>query len=216
MLDLAKLREAYFNPPPEDPERLPTREELWARAERRAVEACLLNGGDPRAQGLGEHGSLIGGAGKPLTTNPIDPDRCGPRTLLPLAWFEHPLARSCTPPDGGPEGAYVVFQHLTAGHLAGYPDRPDGNELRRIFQSPDPTRRERSILYHVFACIRASDLPRLFSRGGLSVYEVARALHFAGIKRAVVVDWINEFGQRPEAAKVAKAAKAASVRSPMP
>ena len=42
MLDLAKLRAAYFEPPPEDPERLPTREELWARAERRAVEGCLL------------------------------------------------------------------------------------------------------------------------------------------------------------------------------
>ena len=48
MLDRAKVRAAYFDPPPDDPERVPTREELWARYERRLVEACLLHGGDPQ------------------------------------------------------------------------------------------------------------------------------------------------------------------------
>ena len=38
MLDLAKVRHAYFNPPPDDPERALTREELFARYERRRVE----------------------------------------------------------------------------------------------------------------------------------------------------------------------------------
>lgn len=42
MLDLDKIRHYYFNPPPDDPERVPTREELYASEERRAVERCLL------------------------------------------------------------------------------------------------------------------------------------------------------------------------------
>ncbi|MDE0179643.1 MAG: hypothetical protein OXP36_13745 [Gammaproteobacteria bacterium] len=50
MLDLAKVRHAYFHPPPDDPERALTREELFARYERRRVEACLSHGGDPRRE----------------------------------------------------------------------------------------------------------------------------------------------------------------------
>ena len=65
MLDIAKIRHFYFHPPPDDPERLPSREELYAREERRAVELCLQCGDDPREDSLGEHGALIGGAGKP-------------------------------------------------------------------------------------------------------------------------------------------------------
>lgn len=37
MLDIAKVRRLYFNPPPDDSGRDPTREVLWARAEPRAV-----------------------------------------------------------------------------------------------------------------------------------------------------------------------------------
>ena len=37
-----------------------------AEAERRFVRLCLERGGDPKAEGLGEHGALIGGPGKPV------------------------------------------------------------------------------------------------------------------------------------------------------
>ncbi len=97
MLDLAKVRRLYFNPPPDDPEREPTREELWARAESRAVEACLRWGGDPKAEGLGEHGALIGGRGKPLRRLTSNPERSLRRRPLPLAWFDTPRARARPP-----------------------------------------------------------------------------------------------------------------------
>ena len=45
MLDLTKVRHAYFHPPPDDLDRVLTREELYARYERRQVEGYLRRGG---------------------------------------------------------------------------------------------------------------------------------------------------------------------------
>ena len=197
MLDIAKIRDLYFNPPPDDRERLPSREELYAREERRAVERCLLSGGDPRERALGEHGSLIGGLDKPLRRFTWDPE-FAPRSRvpLPLPWFDNPRARSmASNPD--PDHARVFFAHLSAGHLAGYPNRPRGADLGRLFRSPRLTPVERDQVWHVFACMRLSDLPGLLSRGGLSLYEVARAIHLSKTLRPRVIAWLNQFGSRP-------------------
>ena len=197
MLDLKKVRDAYFNPPPDDPERAPTREELYARYERRRVEACLRSGGDPREAGLGEHGSLIGGAGKPLSMSSVRQERAVHLRPLPLAWFDNPRACSAVPPPGGNAEAHAFFGALAADHLAGMPERPTGARLAEIFRAPKLTKREWSQLWHVFACIRIPDLKRLLSRGGLSIYEIARAIHLSETRRADVVSWINQFGVRP-------------------
>ena len=61
-IDQKALREAYFNPPAAGEFRdIPTREDYMADAERRFVRLCRERGGDPKAEGLGEHGALIGG-----------------------------------------------------------------------------------------------------------------------------------------------------------
>ncbi len=197
MLDIARLRHAYFNPPPADPGRLLTREEHIARHERRVVAAWLAGGGDPGAAGLGEHGSLIGGPDKPLRTSNLDcpPEYRAARIPLPLSWFTHPEAR--TPPPGGAPQDHPVLDALIADHLAGYPNRPSGSELARIFRSATPTERECSILYHVLGCIRSWDLTRLLSRERLSVFELARAIHFSGIRRPQVIDWLHMFAAPP-------------------
>ena len=197
MLDLAKVRHAYFHPPPDDPERALTREELFARYERRRVEGCLRHGGDPRREGLGEHGSLIGGPGKPLTAFGVRPERVGRLRPLPLPWFDYPLARSASPPPGGADEAHDFFAALAADHLAGMPERPTGAALARTFRATRLKGREWSQLWHVFACIRIWDLKRLLSRGGLSVYEIARAMHLSDTCRAEVVSWINQFAVPP-------------------
>ncbi|MDE3262637.1 MAG: hypothetical protein OYL41_11715 [Acidobacteriota bacterium] len=113
MLDVVKIRHFYFHPPPDDPEHESTPEELWASAERQEVEECLLRGGDPRAEGLGEHGSLIGGPVKPARCFGFNPEKRLPRNPLPLSRFDHPRARA-TPPAtpenpgrGAPEAAKV-------------------------------------------------------------------------------------------------------------
>ena len=197
MLDIAKLRHAYFNPPRENPGRPFTREEHIARHERRSVAACLAAGGDPRAEGLGEHGSLIGGSDKPLSTSNLDcpPEYRPPWSPLPLTWFMHRRAR--TPLPGGPPDDHPVLDALIADHLAGYPNRPTGAELARILRSEAPTARERSILYHVLGCIHPWDLTRLLAHERLSIYELARAIHFSGIRRPDVIDWLHMFASRP-------------------
>ena len=202
MLDLEKVRAAYFNPPPDDPERVPTRQELYACYERRLVKACLLSGGDPREAGLGEHGSLIGGAGKPLRVSSVRPERAVPLRPLPLTWFDNPRARSSVPPSGGNAEAHAFLGVLAADHLAGMAERPTGARLAEIFRAPKLTRREWSQLWHVFACIRILDLKRLLSQAGLSVYEIARAIHLSETRRADVVSWINQFGGKLGAPEV--------------
>ncbi len=198
MLDIAKIRHLYFNPPPAEPGPVPSREELYARAERRAVQSCILTGGDPRALGLGEHGALIGGPGKPPRQFSRDPDFTRrSRTPLPLPWFDHPKARSEPDPAPSDDDVRAFFAHLSGGHLAGYPDRPSGAELSRIFRTADMAPVQRDQVWHVFACIHQWDLPGLLYPGGMSVYEVARAIHLSRTLRPHVIAWINLFGQEP-------------------
>jgi len=198
MLDIGKIRHFYFNPPPDDPERLPSREELYAREERRAVERCLSSVGGPREKALGEHGSLVGGPGKPPRSFTWDPEFAPrSRTPLALAWFDIPRARSrVSNPDR--DEVRVFFAHLAGRHLAGMPIRPTGAALARTFRSLRFTPAERDRVWHVFACMPLSDLPRLLSRGGLSLYEVARAIHLSRTLRPHVIAWPNNFGVRPE------------------
>lgn len=199
MLDIAQLRHAYFHPPADERDRPLTREEHIARYERRALDACREHGSDPRHLHIGEFGSLIGGPDKPLSFSNLDcpPEYRASRSPLPLSWFTHPNAR--TPAPGGPPEDHPVLDALIADHLAGYPDRPTAAELARIFRSTVPTSRERSILYHVLGCIRPWDLTRLLSRERLSVYELARAIHFSGIRRPQVIEWLHMFAARPPA-----------------
>ena len=196
MLDLDRVRAAYFNPPPEDPEYQPSREERFAEYERRAVKWCLERGGDPRAEGLGEHGALIGGPGKPprVIGRPVPLEYAVDWRPLPLSWFGHRRAR--TPLAGGNDDVLTI---LVAGYLAGTPNRPDGRGLARIFRSEDPTPRERAHLYEIFACMEPWYLAPLLSRSGLSLYEIARAIHVSDTRRGQVVAWLNQFGVRPEA-----------------
>lgn len=74
-------------------------------------------------------------------------------------------------------------------------DLPAGPaELR----APRPTPTERDQVWHVFACIDLRDLPGLFLRGGMSLYELARAIHLSRTLRPHVIAWINQFGVRPD------------------
>lgn len=198
MLDLGLVRAFYHEPPPHDPERIPSREELYARYERDRFECCLLRGGDPEAEGLGPHGSLIGGRSKPLTLFHGFPELRARIHPLPLAWFDHPRAHAPIIPAGGVRDANRFFHALSCAYLAGMPDRPSGPLLRRHFQSADLSRLPRSHVWHVLVCIQSFDLHRLIPRGGVSLYEVARAIHITGIRRGTVVSWINQFAVRPE------------------
>ena len=197
MLDLAKVRAFYFDAPAPEPSRMPTREELYARHERERFENCLLRGGDPEAEGLGPHGSLIGGPGRPLTVFHGFPEQRAKIDPLPLSWFDHPRGHTRLVPPGGIPEAHTFFASLSGAYLAGMPDRPSGPQLRRYFRSPEPGPRARSQIWHVFACIHPFDLHRIVPRGAVSLYEAVRALQITKTRRAAVVAWFNQFGVRP-------------------
>lgn len=198
MLDLEEVRQAYYHPPPEDPERIPTREEIYAERERLSVETCLRLGFTAEQMGLGEHGSLIGGPSKPLSTGGFPPERIARLWPLPLTWFDYPLARRTYPPPGGEAEAYRFLYALSADHLAGVPQRPDGGHLMQILRSDAYTPRERMQIWHIFACIRMADLIGLLSRAGLSIFEIAQAVHLSETTRASVCTWINYFAVPPD------------------
>ena len=186
MLDLERVRHAFFHPPPDEEIRPATREEHIARRERNAVAACLAAGGDPRAEGLGEHGSLIGGPGKPIrhANHATKLEYAQPWTPLPLSWFSYARARAR--PPGGPPSDHPLLTLLIGTHLAGYPDRPTARELARAFRTDSPSARGRSILYHILGCIDPWHLPRLLFDERLSIFELARAInHDAGVAEHV-------------------------------
>ncbi len=197
MLDLAKVRAHYFDPPPPDPERVPTREEIYARYERERFEACVERGGDPEAEGLGPHGSMIGGRGKPLTAFHGFPELRAQLRPLPLSWFDHPRAKTTLVPPGGLREAHAFFHCLSCSYLAGMSERPSGAQLRSHFKAPELDAHARSDVWHVLACIRNFELHRLLARGAVCVREVARAMHLSETRRATVVAWINQFSAPP-------------------
>ena len=197
MLDFDQVRAFYFDPPPHDPERIPSREELTARYERERFDTCIRRGGDPESEALGPHGFLIGGDGNPLSVHHILPEVHAKLRPLPLTWFDHPHRRARTLPPGGIKEAHLFFRSLSHAYLAGHRDCPSGPRLRRYFQSPDLSDLPLSLVWHVLACIRSFDLNRLLAYGGLSLYEIARAIHLTKISRSSVGRWINQFAIPP-------------------
>lgn len=200
MLDFDRVRAFYFDPPTADPERIPSREELTARYERRRVENCLLSGGCPKTQALGPHGSLIGGPDKPPTVHHAFPELVAKLHPLPLAWFDHHQSPGRGLSPRRLEGAHIFFRSLSHAYLAGTPNPPNGVQLRRHFRAAALGGTARAQVRHIFASIRAFDLHQLFARGGISIYEIARAIHLSRTRRALVVNWINQFAGRPTSA----------------
>ena len=198
MLDIAEIRKLYFDPPPDDRTHLPTREELYARYERQRFERCVEAGMDPRQTGHGEFGSLIGGSGKPLTVYNAPPEMALRTWPLPLSWFDYPAAHRSLPARDGECEAIFFLASLSAGHLAGMPNRPSGDDLAKIFRSAAISNAEWAQLWDILGCIHIVDLKGLLFRAGLSIYEIARAIHLSEIRRGEVCMWINQFAIPPE------------------
>lgn len=197
MIDYDLVRAYYFDPPPADPERVPSDEELIARYERRRFENCILRLGDPVAEGLGPHGSLIGGPDKPATVHYERAERTAPLNPLPLSWWDYPRARRAILPPGGQPAAHAYLGDLAGIHLAGIATRPSGPQLARLFRSAHLSTADRAVLAHLFGAVTQNRFKNLPSLGGVSLYEIARALHLTRVRRNPLVRWINQFAVRP-------------------
>ena len=192
------IRAYYFDPPPPDPEHQPSDEELIARYERQRYDQCVRLGGDPIAAGLGPHGSLIGGPDKPLTIHPCRAEHAVPFSPLPLSWWDYPYARRRFLPSGGERAAHAYLGDMSGLYLAGIANRPSGPRLAEMFRSPAPSEPDLAILTHLLSAISEVSFYRLNSRGGVALYELARALHRTRVRRNPLVRWINRRAIRPE------------------
>ena len=200
MIDFARVRAYYFAPPPRDPLSIPSDEELIARYERRRVERCILRLGDPAAEALGPHGSMIGGRGLPITIHYERAERTTPLVPLPLSCWDHPRARLRILPPGGHPAAISYLRDLAGAHLAGVPNRPTAARLDRMFRSAHLSPADRDILAQLFGALPAPRFKSLRTLGGISLYEMARALHITRNRRNAFVRWLHRFAVRPEAA----------------
>ena len=203
MIDFDLVREYYFKPPPADPLAVPSDEELIARYERQRYERCVLRLGDPVAEGLGPHGSMIGGPGKPVTIHHQRAERCAPILPLPLAWWDYPRARRAILPSGGEEEARSYLRCVIGAHLAGVPNKPSASALGRIFRNPAPSGPDRDILIQLLGGLPAPRFKTLATLGGISLYELARAVHVTGSRRNAFIRWLHRFAIPPRSAGTA-------------
>lgn len=194
MIDFEAVRRAYHAPPPPD-DHVPSVEERVAAFERRRVEQARERGIDPRTQALGEHGSLIGGPGKPSThfIGGRRPEDAVPMPPMPLAWFDHDNARHRTP-CADPCG---YLDALSADHLAGCSSRPDGYRLHRLLRAEHLAPVEARVVEQFLARMRMVEMGSLLSRAGLTVYEIARAMQLSGSTTPAKTHWINQFAAPP-------------------
>ena len=69
-----------------------------------------------------------------------------------------------------------------------------------MFHFPHLSPADRDILAQLFGALPAPRCKSLRTLGGISLYEMARTLHFTGNRRNAFVRWINRFAVRPETA----------------
>lgn len=200
MIDFDLVREYYHNPPAPDPLSVPSDEELIARHERRRYESCILRLGDPVAEGLGPHGSMIGGPGKPTTVHHERVERTTPLRPLPLDWWDYPQARRRILPLGGRDEALAYLGDLLGLHMAGVAGRPSPAGLEAMFRTAHPSPSDRAILREFFGALPSPHFKSLRTRGGISLYEMARAIHVTGNRRNAFVRWLHRFAVRPGSA----------------
>ena len=204
--DYARMRATYFAERPEGPmnvpcapegppERIPTESDMLAWYEQWRVAMCLRLGGDPQAEGLGEHGRLIGGPDKPMTILPWDATRCVRLTPMPLTWYEHDAAREHMPTTE--ERRNRSLGHMLAKHMAGVAGRPSAEEMTRMLTSTTVTPWERSMLMHLLGTIDIVEARWLMTECGFSVREIVQATHNAGVRRNDLIRYLNQFARRP-------------------
>ena len=194
MIDFEAVRRAYHSPPPPN-DHVPTIEERIAAFECQRVRQARERGIDPRTKGMGEHGSLIGGPGNPPTRfeggrRAEDMVRMPP---MPLAWFAHPNANRRTPCAN----PHRYLDTLAADHLAGHQPRTDGRTLHRLLRAEHLADAEAHLVEQFLARLRMIEIAGLLSRAGLTVYEIARAMHLSGSKTPAKTHWVNQFAVRP-------------------
>ena len=202
-IDFDAVRKAFYGPPLPSPlQQLPTREEILAEHQRICLQVTRELGVDPSPAAIGEHGSLIGGIGRPLTViaRPIGKLlRLGP---MPLEWFDHPRARRTW--NGGVDDSAAFreriefLEQVIRSHLAGFPNPPTASELASWIECPVSLPRGAGALYNIFENISPGQCARMLSKGHFSVYEVARVIIHSEARSPELIAWLHQFAVDPK------------------
>ena len=180
-IDLEAVRKAYRTPPDAEFRAVPSREERLAEAERQCVRRCIERGGDPVAEGLGEHGALIGGRDKAprvRVEHTLPLEALAPPRLAPSSWFNDSPSRLIDP-------AHPRLRLAIGRHMAGTPraSRPTPDQLFDAFVADVPDEMQRFWLHAVLACASIPELRAIMRREGVSRRDVVRAMHAVGVVR---------------------------------
>ena len=199
-IDLEAVRRAYRNGPPAPGfHGIPTREQRIAESERVLVRYCVEAGRDPREEGLGRHGALIGGPGKPSRVLRNSSRRfenyCQP-VLAPVSWFLHPGGRRTS---GRSDPGHLRLRHAVASCMAGTPreSRPSGAQLHAAFLNESPDWMERFWLRSILSCASIRELRNILYFEGLPLYALVRAAHVSEAISHRLCNWLNQFAARP-------------------
>ena len=107
------------------------------------------------------------------------------------------LVLRCAEEDVEAEAARYV-EGCIGSYMAGFPDKPSGEEMVGALRAGAVTERQQRIIEGLFAGMDASsDTPKeagaIVTAVGLSQREAARALRNAGVTNPVVTNWLNDW-----------------------
>ena len=195
-IDIEAVRRAYRSLPDECLGRVPTREERFALAERTLVRLCRKLGRSPKSEGLGEHGSLIGGKGMPLRVHWGSRafEDHAPPILAPLASFNH---LGDLRVRGGGDPKHLRLRAAIASHMAGVPkeSRPSGELLRNAFLTQSPSGLERGWLSLLLSSASVRELMLIGTAEGFTERTFARAAHLSGTISHRLANWLNQYAE---------------------
>ena len=78
------------------------------------------------------------------------------------------------------------------------PNRPAAQDLAFMFGSPQPSPADRDVLRQLLAALPAPRFKSLRTLGGVSLYEMARAVHITGSRRNAFIRWLHRFAVPPK------------------
>ena len=202
-IDYDAIRKAFYGPRlASPPHHVPTREEILAEHQRICLQVTDDLGVDPSATAVGEHGSLIGGSGKPLTVIARPIGRLLRLEPMPLEWFDHPRARRTW--NGGADDTAALceriefLEQVIRSHLAGFPNPPTATELASWIECPASLPRGTGALYNIFENISPGQCARMLSQGHFSVYQIARVIIHSEARSPELIAWLHQFAVDPK------------------
>ena len=72
----------------------------------------------------------------------------------------------------------------------------DGHTLRRLLRAERLSEREAHLVEQFLARLRMIEIASLLSHAGLTIYEIARAMHLSGSTTPAKTHWVNQFAAR--------------------